>query len=197
MANAKIALTMERQLTYVLNPARNKGKLPIYLITNQEKSGLLSGYMITQYSANALTQKICQLGIPSAIFNITSANESEDIVSYGATAGQRILEQLGLMNQLSVIYLTTMAQAYAIARRHYLDERGLLDPSILTEKIFDLIQEKMGQDFFPTSGDDPFASRYEAMGSILDSLELRKKIAFPISNYLNLTPSLFRGCCQI
>lgn len=37
-ANAKIALTMERQLTYVLNPARNKGKFPVYLITNPENA---------------------------------------------------------------------------------------------------------------------------------------------------------------
>ncbi len=43
--------------------------------------------MIPQYTANALAQKMAQLGMPASLFNITSANESEDVVSYGATAG--------------------------------------------------------------------------------------------------------------
>jgi histidine ammonia-lyase len=174
MANAKIALTLERQMTYVLNPARNRGKLPVYLITETAKSGLLSGYMIPQYSANALAQKICQLGIPAAIFNITSANESEDIVSYGATAGQRWLEQLTLMEELLAIYGTVMAQAYSIARL------GCQKMGGISEEIFNLIGEG-----YPTAGDDPFAARYAAMGDLLASNILRKRVAFPLKDCLN------------
>ena len=48
--------------------------------------------------------------------NLTSANESEDIVSYGATACQRLLEQVGLLKELLSIYLVAVGQAYSIAQ---------------------------------------------------------------------------------
>ena len=74
--------------TYLLNPSRNQ-LLPTYLISDTEHTGLLSGNMILQYTGNALTQKIAHLASPFSAYNITSGNESEDVVSYGATAALR------------------------------------------------------------------------------------------------------------
>lgn len=53
LCNAKIFITMERQTTFMLNPARNK-ILPPYLIADTQNAGLKSGFMISQYTCNSL-----------------------------------------------------------------------------------------------------------------------------------------------
>lgn len=151
LANSKIALTLERQISYIMNPDRNKGAAPMYLIFNEEQKGLLSGFMIAQYTANALAQKICQLGHPVSVVNITSANESEDIVSYGASAGQKILEQQALFQQLLTVYASVMLQAYAIARTKF----PQVSPSLPSEHLFHTLQEGVGH-IFPIKEDLAF-----------------------------------------
>ena len=166
-ANAKVALMIERQMTYMLNPARNKKSLPTYLIDSGDQVGLNSGYMIPHYTANALTQKICQLGIPTSIFNITSANESEDVVSYGASAAQRWLSQLEHLEHISHIYLVIVAQAYGLARK----QLGLTFHDFLAEDIFNVIQDHFNHQF-PTKGDRSFESRYLAAEELLNTKKL-------------------------
>ncbi len=160
-SNAKIALTLERQIAYMLNPHRNKGRLPCYLIKDTANAGLLSGYMITQYAANALAQKIAQLGTPTAIFNITSANESEDIVSYGATAAERLLEQVGLLEELMAIYLSVSVQAYSLVRT-------VEHPESLSEVVFQFIQAESGN-CYPFTKEENFDGRYKLAQYILTS----------------------------
>jgi len=167
MANAKIALTMERQLTYLLNPFRNDGKLPIYLVADPKKAGFHSGFMITQYTGNALAHKISLLAHPASIYNMTSANESEDVVSYGATAAQKLLEQLGLMNELLAIHLVTTAQAYSLARK----TKHAKNP--LCEELFEKIQSKIS---FPQTEDESFEEKYTAAQNLLESGILKRKI---------------------
>lgn len=179
-ANAKIALTLERQITFLLNPFRNKNKLPCYLITDQEHLGLLSGYMITQYTANALTQKIAHLGTPTSIYNITSANESEDIVSYGATAAERLLEQQERMHELFSIYLTVVVQAYSIVRNKWLKEDKHIPSELIAEKIFQKIQA-CTQDSYPFVSEESFERRYEQASEILTSGVLRSLMEYPLS----------------
>lgn len=160
VANAKIALTLERQLTYLLNPFRNEKKLPIYLVADPGKAGLLSGHMICQYTGNALAHKISLLAHPASITNITSANESEDIVSYGATAAQKLLEQMKYMNELLAIHLVTSAQAYSLIR----PSRTKKNP--LIEAIFEKIQAKSQ---FPQTEDESFELKYKAALELLES----------------------------
>jgi len=171
-ANAKIALTFERQITYCLNPKRNQFSLPCYLIKDASKKGLMSGLMITQYTANAVSQKIAQLGIPASIFNITSANESEDIVSYGATAGMRLLEQLEYMEQLNAIYATVVMQAYALKR-----EEKQISSLLISEHIFILLQKKM-ENSFPILTDTAF-DQYDRIRKALDDLDIPNLINRP------------------
>lgn len=155
-AQSKIALILERQITYMLNPARNKGVLPIYLIPHQANEGLHSGYIITQYTANALAHKICLLAAPVQPFNLTSGNESEDIVSYGATAVERLQEQLKLLRQLLSIYTTVVLQAYSIQRENYSEEAR---SGCWGEAFF---QQELAQTglSYPFLKDEPFATRY-------------------------------------
>lgn len=167
-ANVKIAYTLERQISYMLNPYRNKGHLPIYLITDTSQSGLLSGYMITQYTANALVQRIAQLGTPTAIFNITSGNEAEDIVSYGATAAERLLEQLQYLRELNAVYLTVAVQAYAIMRVAHKSAGKVICPDLLSEKIFEKIQD-FTEEEYPTMKEENFDRRYSQSLKVLES----------------------------
>jgi len=167
-ANAKIALTLERQITYMLNPFKNKNRLPTYLITDEKKQGLTSGYMVTQYTANALVHKIQQLSQPTSCYNITSANESEDVVSYGASAAQRLLEQVEYLHELNTIYLGVAVQAYAITRQKYLNEYGTFSNEFLAEKIFLKSQEAMGE-IYPIDYEEGFEKRYEMASALLNT----------------------------
>lgn len=179
MANAKIALLMERQISYMLNPARNKKKLPCYLINDPQQLGLFSGYMITQYTANALAQKIAQLGNPTSIFNITSANESEDIVSYGSAAAERLLEQLSLIRELNVVYMTVVMQAYSITRSRYIQNGYKIPLSCISENIFQKVQG-ITQEEYPINYEANFEKRYSDAGNILSSSLLPSMIGFPL-----------------
>lgn len=167
-ANAKIILTLERGLTYLLNPYRNEGVLPTYLIADQKNRGLLSGFMITQYTANALAQKIATLALPSQMFNITSANESEDVVSYGATACQRLLEQLDTMHLFNSIYLTVNAQAYALSRRQLLEKGISLSENLYSEKVYAHVQAKFNH-IFPIIVETSFEDHYRKAGELLST----------------------------
>lgn len=187
MANAKIALTMERQLTYMLNPARNKNRFPAYLITDKKNMGLLSGFMITQYTANALAQKIAQLGLPASVYNITSANECEDVVSYGATAAERLLQQIELFHQLNTVYATTVAQAYALTR----DASSKGYEKALCEKMYQKIQDAKCVFEYPTKADLPFDTQYKDMTAFLESGVLREAIQYPLLQQLHLEDQSF------
>lgn len=163
MANAKIALTLERQLTYLLNPFRNGRRFPIYLIADPQKAGVLSGYMISQYTGNALAHKISLLAQPASCVNMTSANESEDVVSYGATAAEKLLTQINYLNELLAIYLLTVTQAYSLARKDRVEK------NVKCEEIF----QRMSADIaFPQTEDESFDKKYEIASSLLESGDL-------------------------
>ena len=183
LMNAKLALTMERQMTYMLNPARNQNLLPTYLVNNKKDIGLLSGYMITQYVTNSLTQKICYLANPVSNFNLTSANESEDIVSYGATSVDKLLDQLEYIHQLNTIYLTTVSQAYSIRRADYLESQGNISSDLFCEKLFNIVQDSLDDNMqFPINEDIAFDKYYEVLGRLLKTNALRNAVGFPISS---------------
>lgn len=174
LANAKLALTLERQLTYLCNPGRNKGKLPIYLIPDAKNIGLHSGLMLTQYTANSLVQQICHKATPTTNFNLTSGNEAEDIVSYGASSAHLLLEQLELMEQLTTIHAIATTQAYAIVR-----ESVEVHEELTSERLFAL----MGSGF-PLRKDQPFAPHYKTFGKLLATDSLRACIGYPLAGRL-------------
>lgn len=181
--SAKIALTIERHLTFLNNPSRNKGLLPAYLITNEEKAGLCSGFMITQYTGNALTQKICALANPVTNFNLTSANESEDIVSYGNAAVEKLLSQIQYLEELTQVYATEIFQAYAITREKFIDQGGKLDSSLVSERIFAEVVKKVE---FPLRDESNFDAIYAHMGDLLKSSVFIQIIGSPLTKKLEV-----------
>lgn len=181
--NAKICLTLERHLTFLNNPSRNKGVCPIYLIKNTESAGLLSGFMIPQYVANDVTRRICQLANPMTNANITSSNEAEDIVSYGNAAIDKLNEQLDLMEELLKIYAVCTSQAYSLTKQEYEASGSLLQPDLLCERIFALLRETGP---FPVEEDVCFKCYYERAGSILKDTKLREATGMPLSQKIGL-----------
>lgn len=175
--SSKIALTMERQLTFINNPARNKQLFPTYLINDEQNAGLRSGFMILQYTGNGLTQKICALANPVTNFNITSANESEDLVSYGNAAVEKLLKQLEYLEQLTQVYATAIFQAYAITRTQFLREGSSLDASLISEQIFVEAHKKVQ---FPLLEETSFETIYGQMGELIKSSVLRKILGYPL-----------------
>jgi histidine ammonia-lyase len=165
LSNGKIALTIERQITYLMNPFRNKNKLPSYLVCDQKNVGLNSGFMILQYTANALAHKICLLGQPSGLANITSANESEDVVSYGATACHRLLQQLTHLEELVALFLVAVSQSYAMRRNEAKSRNEKV------EALFECIQKAIP---LPRKSDEPFDQLYQAALNILKNQEINR-----------------------
>lgn len=189
-SNAKIALTIERQMTYLLNPFRNKNKLPSYLIPNREKAGLNSGFMITQYTGNALAQKICSLALPTEMFNLTSGNESEDIVSYGATANENLLRQLDLLEQLLSIYLTMAAQSYSIRRLEQPSKK-----SLLADSIFEVIQKGFPC-ALPLMEDRSFDELFRSARRIVSSSQLIDLLPLTFQHFLSPSPRESKKCVK-
>jgi len=191
MSNAKLAITLERHLTYVLNPYRNDALLPKYLIPNPADAGLCSGYMIPQYTANALIQQITFLGNPNSIYNITSANESEDIVSYGATACQKLLKQQTLLMDFTAIYLTVIAQAYAIQSAHLKTQGKALDQNQISERLFANIRAAFPKDAFPYAQDHDFSERYTHAQDLIFSGALRETLGYTYAKAFDCHESQF------
>ncbi len=183
LANAKFALTIERQITYMLNSWRNRNYLPDYLIPNPDQAGLKSGFMIPHYTANAIVHKICLLAQPSSLMNCTSGNESEDIVSYGATACNKLLDQIKLVDEILVIYLLTALQAYSISREN-LDIKNEI-----VEEIFQDIQDQIS---FPILNDEDFRQKYNIISTFISSGKLRKLAGFPLEHITRNWPK-FNG----
>ena len=173
LANAKFALTIERQITYMLNSWRNRNFLPDYLIPTPEEAGLKSGFMIPHYTANAIVHKICLLAQPSSLMNCTSGNEAEDIVSYGATACNKLLDQIKLVEELLVIYLLTALQAYSINRESFKLKNEIV------EEIFMDIQDQIS---FPILNDEDFRQKYNIISAFISSGKIRKLAGFPLEH---------------
>jgi histidine ammonia-lyase len=123
--------------------------------------------MITQYTGNALAHKIALLAAPASAYNMTSANESEDVVSYGATAAHKLLEQTELMNELLTIFLMTATQAYSIARLK------IEKKNPRCEALFEKIRSKIP---FPQMEDESFELKYQEALLLLESGILGQKI---------------------
>lgn len=178
LINAKVALTLERQLNFLSNSWRNKGLFNEHLVYDANKLGLHSGYMIPVYTVNALTQKICYLAQPVTNFNISSSNEVEDVVSYGASSVELLSKSLDYMDQLTAVYLSITAQAYAIAREAITN----IDPNLISERIFATIQDAFQEGFkYPTKEEISFSDRYNVIADLLASSALPAITNYPIT----------------
>jgi histidine ammonia-lyase len=88
VATVGLASISERRLFRLLDPATNGG-LPPFLV---ERSGVMSGFMIVQYTAAELVSESKSLAHPASVDSIPSSAGQEDHVSMGMTAARHARE---------------------------------------------------------------------------------------------------------
>ena len=121
MDMAGAALTMvcvlsERRMNRLNNPALSNG-LPPFLSTNP---GLMSGLMLSQYTADTLLVEQRMLSAPASIQSIPAAADQEDFVSMGMNTAIKNVQILE--NAHAVIGIEMFAAAQALDLRSRVDE---------------------------------------------------------------------------
>ncbi|MCL2169681.1 MAG: histidine ammonia-lyase [Defluviitaleaceae bacterium] len=114
IAMAEVASISERRTERMVNPDLSNG-LPAYLVAQDSKKGLHSGFMIVQYAAAALVSENKILAHPASVDSIPSSNNQEDHVSMGTIAARKAAEIIE--NALQVVAMEALTAAQAIDLR--------------------------------------------------------------------------------
>lgn len=185
--NAEMVNMAERQHTYLLNPKRNAKTLNSYLVANEAEVGLKSGHMIVQYTHNALVTQMTYLASPISTLKIDSGNHCEDIVSQGALAGIKLLEQLELIGHQNTLKFVSAMQAYSIARAHCPDVQA--NAALTSEQLYAYAIKSTGLTF-PYTEDRNFSERYARIEASTRTMGYRAIIGYPLMHYIGFT------CCN-
>jgi len=102
---AELGSVSERRTYKLISGQRG---LPEYLVA---KSGLNSGFMVTQYTAASMVSQNKQLCTPSSVDTIDSSNGQEDHVSMGANAALKTLAIVQNLERILAIELFNASQA--------------------------------------------------------------------------------------
>ncbi|MCD6532123.1 aromatic amino acid lyase [bacterium] len=155
-----VCVISERRLNRLVNTALSRG-LPPFLST---KPGLMSGMMLSQYTADMLVVEQRLLSAPASVHSIPAAADQEDFVSMGmntALKNQTILE-----NACGIIGIEFMAAAQALDLRGFTPGRG-------TRRAKEVIRK-----YVPFLDEDRILAEYHnrmkelvRSGEILDAVE--------------------------
>ena len=129
LAASELGSISERR-TYLL--LGGNADLPIYLI---EKSGLNSGFMITQYCAASLVSENKSLCFPASADSIPTSMGQEDHVSMGSISGRKALTIVKNLEKILAIELLCAAKAF--------DFRRPIQSSEIIERFHALIRKKI------------------------------------------------------
>lgn len=110
LANAVITMAVhaERRIARLCNPRLNQG-LPAFL--QPDNTGLQSGFMGAQVTANALLAEMRTKAIPASIQSIPTNGDNQDVVTMGTIGARRTAELLELLSNLLAIEGLMVAQA--------------------------------------------------------------------------------------
>jgi len=111
-----ICVLSERRLNRINNPALSGGLNP-FLATNP---GLMSGMMLSQYTADTLIVEQKILSSPASIQSIPAAADQEDFVSMGMNTALKNLQILD--NAYGIIGIEMMIATQALDMREKLDQ---------------------------------------------------------------------------
>jgi len=157
-----IALTIignmsERIIARLIDENLNQG-LPAFLIPQEVRKGIHSGFMTAQYTAAALTSENKTLAHPASVDSIPTSANFEDFVSMGSIAARKAMEILRNVEHIVAIELLCAVQgidfrgpeklgkgtkaAYSLIRKRVpmLREDRVLAKDI--EKVVELIRSK-------------------------------------------------------
>lgn len=104
----KLAMLMERQLNYVLNPRLND-KFPPFV--NLGTLGLNLGMQGVQFTATSTTAECQTLSFPNYIHSISNNNDNQDIVSMGTNSALITAKVIHNAYEVMGIYFMALLQA--------------------------------------------------------------------------------------
>ncbi|RJQ35361.1 histidine ammonia-lyase [Candidatus Parcubacteria bacterium] len=133
IAVAELGSISERRQAKMLDIANSEG-LPAFL-TDSERAGLNSGYMIAQYTSAALVAENKVLAHPVCVDSIPTSANSEDHVSFGTIAARQAREIIN--NVFDILTMEAMLAAQA------LDYRGPEHMAEGSRFLFDMIRVRV------------------------------------------------------
>ncbi len=113
-----VSVLSERRLNRLMNPALNVG-LPAFLTKG---AGMMSGLMLSQYTACMLVAEMRVLSTPAANGSIPAAADQEDFVSMGMTTAIKTRQLLN--HAYAVLAIEMMAGAQALDFRELKPGKG-------------------------------------------------------------------------
>jgi histidine ammonia-lyase len=130
-----VSVMSERRMNRLNHPALNIG-LPAFLTKG---AGMMSGLMLSQYTADSLIVEQRILSMPASIQSIPAAADQEDFVSMGmntAIKNTQILE-----NAYGVLGIEFMAAAQALDYRDYSFGQGVTKAKEVIRRHVDFLDE--------------------------------------------------------
>jgi histidine ammonia-lyase len=134
-AMTMVCVISERRLNRMTNPALSVG-LPAFLTKG---AGMMSGMMLSQYTADTLIVEQRILSAPASIMSIPAAADQEDFVSMGmntAIKNEQIID-----NGHGVLGIEFMAAAQALDFREFTPGKGVLAAKKVIRNYVDHLDE--------------------------------------------------------
>jgi histidine ammonia-lyase len=154
-----VSVLSERRLNRMTNPALSVG-LPAFLTKG---AGMMSGMMLSQYTADTLIVEQRILSAPASIMSIPAAADQEDFVSMGmntAIKNDQIVD-----NAYGVLGIEFMAAAQALDFREFAPGKGVLAAKKVIRKYVDHLGE-----------DRPLYPDHTRMKELVKSCEILEEV---------------------
>lgn len=158
----------ERRTARLIDEKLSRG-LPAFLIREEKKKGIESGFMAVQYTAAALASENKTLSHPASVDSIPTSANFEDFVSMGPIAARKAAEILRNVIHIVAIELLCATQG--------IDFRGPDKLGRGTKATYSAIREKV-----PTLEEDRVMHKdIEAVATLIQTQELVETVARAVS----------------
>ncbi|MEE8603810.1 MAG: aromatic amino acid ammonia-lyase [Candidatus Aminicenantaceae bacterium] len=154
-----VSVLSERRLNRMTNPALSVG-LPAFLTKG---AGMMSGLMLSQYTADTLIVEQRILSAPASIMSIPAAADQEDFVSMGmntAIKNEQIID-----NAYGILGIEFMAAAQALDFREFTPGKGVLAAKKVIRKYVEHLDE-----------DRPLYPDHTRMKELVKSCEILEEV---------------------
>jgi histidine ammonia-lyase len=154
-----VSVISERRLNRMTNPALSVG-LPAFLTKG---AGMMSGMMLSQYTADTLIVEQRILSAPASIMSIPAAADQEDFVSMGmntAIKNEQIID-----NAYGILGIEFMAAAQALDFREFTPGKGVLAAKKVIRKYVEHLDE-----------DRPLYPDHTQMKALVKSCEILEEV---------------------
>ncbi|MEF8879807.1 MAG: aromatic amino acid ammonia-lyase [Candidatus Thermoplasmatota archaeon] len=162
MAGAAVTMVCvmsERRMNRLNNPALSVG-LPPFLT---QEPGMMSGLMLSQYTADSLLVEQRMLSNPASIQSIPAAADQEDFVSMGMNTAIKNMQILD--NAYGILGIEFMAAAQALDLRDYNFGGGVQKAKEVIRKHVDFLDE-----------DRPLYPDHDKMKKLVKSCEILEEV---------------------